>query len=200
MDSQLQQLNLAYKEENKDSRENSISAHGLTASSDTYGPFSGQIISSIKDIYKRAFMNAEPRVVEGFYICDLQATQDTYGKIYTAIDKCRGKVISEELQEGTNNFLMQCLVPLIEGFVFTEEIFKKGCGIAYPQLVFHGWEVNPNDPFFIPKTEEEKEDLGEGDILPPNPTKVLIEKVRVRKGIPIEKALEEGDKDRKSVV
>lgn len=141
-------------------------------------------------------MAADPRIVEGFYICDLQATQDTYGKIYQAIEKCRGKVTEEELQEGTNNFLMKCIVPLIEGFVFTEEIFKKGCGIAYPQLVFHGWEVNANDPFFVPQTEEEKEDLGEGDILPPNPTKILIEKVRARKGLPIEQSLVAADKQR----
>ena len=66
---------------------------------------------------------------------------------------------------------------------------KKSFGIAYPQLVFYGYEINENDPFFIPQTEEEIEEHGEGDILPPNPAKVIIEKVRVRKGLPIDKKL-----------
>jgi ribosome assembly protein 1 len=48
------------------------------------------------------------------------------------IDKCRGKVISEEIQEGTNNFLMKCLIPLIESFLFNDEVRKKSFGIAYP--------------------------------------------------------------------
>ena len=55
--------------------------------------------------------------------------------------------------------------------------------------MFHGFEINDNDPFYIPKTEEDLEDHGEGDILPPNPAKVIIEKVRQRKGLPIDKKL-----------
>jgi len=62
--------------------------------------------------------------------------------------------------------------------------------------VFHGWEINTNDAFFVPQTEEEKEDLGEGDILPPNPAKILIEKVRSRKGLPVEQNLISADKQR----
>ena len=40
--------------------------------------------------------------------------------------------VKEEVQEGTNNFLIDALIPLIEGFVFNEEIRSKSCGIAYP--------------------------------------------------------------------
>jgi Ca2+-binding EF-hand superfamily protein len=38
-------------------------------------------------------------------------------------------------------------------------------------------------------TEEELEDHGQGDILPPNPAKMIIEKVRTRKGLPIDKKI-----------
>jgi len=31
------------------------------------------------------------------------------------------------------------LIPVTESFVFNEEIRSKSCGIAYPQLVFHGF-------------------------------------------------------------
>ena len=32
---------------------------------DTYGPFNGQVIATVKDLCKKSFLNAEPRVVEG---------------------------------------------------------------------------------------------------------------------------------------
>lgn len=49
--------------------------------------------------------------------------------------------------------------------------------------------INEEDPFFIPTTEEELEELGIGDILPENPAKVLIENVRVRKGLMVDKKM-----------
>ena len=119
----------------------------------------------------------------------MHATPDAYGKIYGVINKCRGRVVKEEVQDGTNNFLIDALIPVIEGFIFNEEIRVKSCGIAYPQLVFHGFEIVEDDPFFIPQTEEELEDHGQGDILPPNPSKVIIEKVRKRKGLQVEQKI-----------
>ena len=157
--------------------------------SDSYGSFAGQVIATVKDICKRAFLNAEPRLVEGVYLVSMHATPDAYGKIYGVINKCRGRVVKEEVQDGTNNFLIDALIPLIEGFVFNEEIRSKSCGIAYPQLVFAGFQILEDDPFFIPQTEEELEDHGLGDILPPNPAKLIIEKVRTRKGLPIDKKI-----------
>lgn len=99
-------------------------------------------------------------------MCNMIATPENIGIVYGLINKCRGQVINEELQEGTNYFILDLKLPLVESFVFNAEIRKKCQGIAYPQLVFDGFEVNDNDPFFLPKTEDEKEDLGEGDILP----------------------------------
>jgi len=159
---------------------------------DGYGPFSGQVIATVKDLCKRAFLNAEPRIVEGMYLVSMHAMPDSYGKIYGVINKCRGRVVKEEVQEGTNNFLIDALVPVIEGFVFNEEIRSKSCGIAYPQLVFSGFEIIQDDPFFIPMTEEELEDHGQGDILPPNPAKVIIEKVRLRKGLQVDQKIVAG--------
>lgn len=156
---------------------------------DSYGPFPGQVIAVVKDLCKRAFLNAEPRIVEGVYLCSMHSTPDAYGKIYNVINKCRGRVVKEDVQEGTNNFLIDAIIPVIESFVFNEDIRVKSCGIAYPQLVFYGFEINDDDPFFIPKTSEELEDHGEGDILPPNPAKVIIEKVRQRKGLVVDRKI-----------
>ena len=56
--------------------------------------------------------------------------------------------------------------------------------------MFHGYEVNlNNDPLFLPKTIEELEDHGEGDILVDNIAKTIIEKVRKQKGLIVTKKL-----------
>lgn len=43
----------------------------------------------------------------------------------------------------------------------TLEIRKRTSGAASPQLVFSGFEMLDEDPFWVPTTEEELEDLGE---------------------------------------
>lgn len=118
----------------------------------------------------------------------MQASPETYGIVYSTINKFRGKVINEEIQDGTNFFLLDALIPLVEGFAFNESIRKKSCGIAYPQLVFHGYEINEdNDPLYLPKTIEELEEHGEGDIIVDNIGKVIIERVRKQKGLILNK-------------
>lgn len=64
---------------------------------DSYGAFAGQVIATVKDICKRSFLNAEPRIVEGVYLVSMHATPDSYGKIYGVINKCRGRVFKEEV-------------------------------------------------------------------------------------------------------
>jgi len=156
---------------------------------DTYGPFSGQLISATKDLCKKAFLNAQPRIAEGMYLCSLQATPDNYGTVYNIIHKSRGQVISEEIQEGTNYYLLDILLPLVESFEFTRQILTNTKGIAFPQLVFSGFEINSEDPFYIPTTDEDLEEFGDGDILPQNLAAQLIEDLRKRKGIIVNKKI-----------
>jgi ribosome assembly protein 1 len=96
----------------------------------SHGPFAGQVMSTIKTLCKKAFLNSDPRIVEGMYKCSMQASPETYGIVYSVINKCRGRVISEDMQDGTNFFLIDALIPLSEGFIFNDLIRKKSCGIA----------------------------------------------------------------------
>ena len=54
------------------------------------------MISSVQDLCRKAFLNAQPRIAEGMYLCSLVANPENYGIVYNLINKCRGKVISEE--------------------------------------------------------------------------------------------------------
>lgn len=99
---------------------------------DVYGPFAGQVISIVKQLCKRSMINAEPRLMEGTYLCNLLTQPDTYGLVYGIINKCRGTVVSEEVQEGTNFFILDLKLPLVESFIFNDEVRRKCQGIAYP--------------------------------------------------------------------
>ena len=147
-------------------------------------------MSTTKNLCKHSFLNSDPRIVEGMYMCSMQASPETYGVVYSIINKFRGTVIKEEIQDGTNFFLLDALIPLVEGFAFNDWIRKKSSGIAQPQLVFYGYEINrDNDPLYLPKTMEELEDHGQGDILIDNIAKTIIEKVRKQKGLIVTKKI-----------
>ena len=65
--------------------------------------------------------------------------------------------------EGTNDYLMEVMIPLIEGLKFADAIRKETSGSSYPQLMFHGFEVDvATDPLFLPMSEEDIEEYGEG--------------------------------------
>ena len=92
--------------------------------------------------------------------------------------------MSESLKEGTPFFTILSVLPVAESFGFSDEIRKRTSGAASPQLVFQGFEMLDEDPFWVPFTEEELEDLGElAD--KENVAKRYMDRVRVRKGLAV---------------
>eukprot|EP00163_Fabomonas_tropica_P023633 TRINITY_DN41018_c0_g1_i1.p1 TRINITY_DN41018_c0_g1~~TRINITY_DN41018_c0_g1_i1.p1 ORF type:complete len:1148 (-),score=244.21 TRINITY_DN41018_c0_g1_i1:11-3049(-) len=168
----------------------------VNQSSDQYGPISGQIISAVKDGCRDAFKAASPRLREAMYACNLQAAAEVLGKVYGVISKRRGKVVSEDMREGTSIFDISCHLPVAESFGFADEIRKRSSGAAIPQLVFSHWEVMTQDPYFTPTTEEELEEFGDTDF-GPNLARDIIKSVRKRKGLFVEeKIVEHAEKQR----
>ena len=86
------------------------------------------------------------------------------------------------MNEGTPFFTVTATIPVAESFGFSEEIRKRTSGAASPQLMFSGFEMLDQDPFWVPFTEEELEDLGElADR--ENVAKKYMDGVRRRKGL-----------------
>ena len=82
-------------------------------------------------------------------------------------------------------------------FHIASELLKSTSGAAQPQLVFHGFEILDEDPFWVPQTEEELEDFGTlGDR--ERWSKVLVDGVRRRKGLAVkgERVVKEGEKQK----
>lgn len=111
---------------------------------DVYGPFSGQLMSAMKEGCRKAFLAQPARLMAAMYTCDILATAEVLGKLYAVLGRRNGRVLAEEMKEGSAVFSVQALVPVAESFGFAEEVRKKTSGLASPQLVFSHWEVSNN--------------------------------------------------------
>ena len=108
----------------------------------TYGPFSGQLISAMKEGCRRAFLQQPARLMVAMYTSHILATADVLGKVYSVLGRRNGRVLSEDMIEGSSVFDIQALLPVAESFGFAEEMRKKTSGLANPQLIFSHWEVS----------------------------------------------------------
>ena len=98
------------------------------------------------------------------------------------LSKRRAQIIEEDLADGSNLFQIVAHLPLIESMNFNSELQIKTSGRVNAQLVFDTWKIWDSDPFFIPKTDDEREELGEIKLIH-NPAKNMIDNIRKRKGI-----------------
>lgn len=76
------------------------------------------------------------RLMLAMYSCEIQASgiifvficlcflksdlADVLGKVYAVVSRCRGKVVSEELREGTSYFVVNAQIPATESFGFAD--------------------------------------------------------------------------------
>ncbi|XP_052206412.1 uncharacterized protein LOC127810862 isoform X2 [Diospyros lotus] len=151
-----------------------------------YGIFSGQVVTAVKDACRAAVLKRKPRLVEAMYFCELNTATEYLGPMYAVLARRRARVLKEEMQEGSPLFTVHAYVPVAESFGFVDELRRWTSGAASALLVLSHWEVLSEDPFFVPKTEEEIEEFGDGSSVPRNTARKLIDAVRRRKGLPVE--------------
>lgn len=161
-----------------------------------HGPISGQLMSAVKDGCRKAFQLQPQRLMAAMYSCVIQATAEVLGRVYAVLSKRNGRVLSEEMKEGSQIFSITAVLPVAESIGFAEDIRKRTSGLAMPQLIFSHWEVVDIDPFWEPTTEEEYLHFGEkSDSY--NQARKYMNSVRKRKGLRIqEKIVEHGEKQR----
>lgn len=165
--------------------------------SDQYNIFSGQVITAVKEACRAAVLQNNPRLVEAMYFCELTTPTEQLGSAYAVFGKKRARVLKEEMQEGTSLFTVHAYLPVAESVGFSNQLRSVTSGAASALLVLSHWEAIPEDPFFIPKTQEEIEEFGDGSSIEPNLAKKLMNSVRRRKGLHVEeKVVEHGTKQR----
>ncbi len=83
----------------------------------------GQMIGTIKEACRQAFMAWSPRLMLAVYSCEIQATSDVLGKVYAVLSRRRGRVIAEEMKDGTSLFSVQARLPVVESFGFSDGLY-----------------------------------------------------------------------------
>ncbi|XP_041836885.1 elongation factor-like GTPase 1 isoform X1 [Melanotaenia boesemani] len=166
------------------------------APADCYGPVSGQLIAAMKEACRHAFQAQPQRLMAAMYTCEIMATAEVLGRVYGVLGKREGRVLHEEMKEGTDMFIIKAALPVAESFGFADEIRKKTSGLASPQLFFSHWEVISSDPYWVPTTEEEYLHFGEKADSVLQALKYM-NAVRRRKGLYVdEKIVEHAEKQR----
>jgi ribosome assembly protein 1 len=149
---------------------------------DTRARLTSEIIKSVRGAIHTAFLEYSPRLSLAMYLCEIAASTEVLGRVYPVLTRRHAHILSETLQEASNVYTITSLLPLHESFGFADEIRKRTSGGASATMVFHGFEVLDEDPFWVPSTEEEREDLGDTADRE-NRAKAIMDGVRDRKGL-----------------
>lgn len=172
---------------------------------DSYGPLSGQLISTMSTVCHEAmkgpvtllilrwlfiWLSARAlRLVEPVYEAHMQISVETMGRLFDVLAQRRAKVTREEAKEGTSYFIVSAILPVVESFGFANAVRTETSGVASPQLLFSGWQLVEQDPAWVPTTAEELEEFGTDVDAIPNRARDLVREIRRRKGLSTEEAV-----------
>ena len=106
----------------------------------------GQIIPTARRVYYAAELTAQPRLQEPWYQVDITTPAETVGGVYSCLYTRRGVIFCEEPVAGTPLTLVKAYLPVAESFGFTEYLRSQTSGKAFPQCVFHHWDIIQQDP------------------------------------------------------
>lgn len=124
------------------------------------GLIQGQVISGMKEACRQGFLDWSPRLYLAIYTCDIQASgkaiyiwervdlidsrrltwenkAEVLGRVYGVISKRKGKIVSEDLKDGTPFWQIHALLPVIESFGFSDGNNKESFQSAKTQLFNH---------------------------------------------------------------
>lgn len=90
----------------------------------------GQVIAATKEACRQGFLDWSPRLLLAMYTCDIQATAEVLGRVYGVISRRKGRIISEDLKDGTHFWQIHALLPVVESFGFSDGNEQK-CSEAY---------------------------------------------------------------------
>ncbi len=161
------------------------------------GREAAQLISLSKDCMRRAFELQPQRLMAAMLKCQVMTvSSEALGKLYAVLGKRNARVTEESMKEGTSMFIVEALLPMADSFGLAEELRKKTSGLASPHIEFANFEVVDMDPYWEPRTDEERLLLGDKADTE-NVAKRFMHEVRRRKGLFVrEKLVQDAEKQR----
>jgi len=124
-----------------------IKIQDVTLHADTIHRGGGQIIPTARRAFLAAMMTAQPRLMEPIFMVEIQCPENAMGGVYSSLNRKRGTVVEESNRPGTPLYNVKAYLPVSESFGFTGFLRQNTAGQAFPQMVFHHWEVMNGDPF-----------------------------------------------------
>jgi len=131
-----------------------IKIQDVTLHADTIHRGGGQIIPTARRVFLAAMMTAQPRLMEPVFMVEIQCPENAMGGVYSSLNRKRGTVVEETNRPGTPLYNVKAYLPVSESFGFTGFLRQNTAGQAFPQMVFHHWDVMNGDPFSDEKTME----------------------------------------------
>jgi len=122
-----------------------FNVHDVTLHADAIHRGGGQIIPTARRVLYASVLTAQPRLLEPYYLVEVQCTMDCSGGVSSVITKRRGQINEQESVEG-GLYHMKGVLPVNESFGFTSAMRQATHGKAFPQCVFDHWEVMTTDP------------------------------------------------------
>ena len=89
---------------------------------------------------RRAVLEADPRLVEALYLCQVQAAAEALSGVYAVLGRRRARILQEELREGSGAFLVHAYLPVEASFGLADEMRRRSSGAASASLLLSHWE------------------------------------------------------------
>ena len=121
---------------------------------DTIHRGGGQIIPTARRVFLAAMLVAQPRLQEPIFLVEIQCPENAMGGVYSCLNRKRGTVVEETNRPGTPMYNVKAYLPVSESFGFTGFLRQNTAGQAFPQMVFHHWDVVNGDPWEDDKVKE----------------------------------------------
>ena len=76
-------------------------------------------------------------------MCDspqVATSSEALSGVYAALGRRRSRILSEDMREGSDTFIIKSFLPVEASFGFAAEIRRRGKGAESPSLMFSHWE------------------------------------------------------------
>lgn len=106
-----------------------------------------QVTPAARSCLYAAMLCARPRLVEPFFLAEVQTEGEVLGKVHQQFAVKRGYVFNEEQRPDTPLFKLEAYLPVLESFGFAASLRGATGGRAFPQLTFDHWKIIDSDPY-----------------------------------------------------
>eukprot|EP00359_Climacostomum_virens_P004523 CAMPEP_0204919472 /NCGR_PEP_ID=MMETSP1397-20131031/16834_1 /ASSEMBLY_ACC=CAM_ASM_000891 /TAXON_ID=49980 /ORGANISM="Climacostomum Climacostomum virens, Strain Stock W-24" /LENGTH=824 /DNA_ID=CAMNT_0052093065 /DNA_START=638 /DNA_END=3112 /DNA_ORIENTATION=- len=106
----------------------------------------GQIIPAARRVILGSYLSATPAIQEPMFLVEITCPEDVVGSVYQVLGSRRGDIFSGEPQVNSPLFCIKAYLPVSESFGFSASLRSETSGKAFPQCVFHHWQVVNGSP------------------------------------------------------